>query len=460
MPPKTLLLQAIRWLEKDVDRRRQLAAVYPSTSLRSAPSRQQHAQLVLTDGIADLALPRTTYRGLLRLEHVRQRWPDLDAAYKAEALLREYAHRDGPWQQQRKDDQRRAFEARIRTLRPIRETDPSRQRTKLPAELDTLTRWIVPESNVREDRGQDDFEEYDERTRFVLRRLGGRVQRDASERVKVIDLSHTRVTSKQLKHFKGQLHGMRELRALDLSHTVMSESALRQIADLDGLHALKLCDSELTNQGMQHLQELQSLRYLSLANTRVTTSGLERLKSIRNLQCVNLGGTNVDDGVLPLLAACPDLSVLSLASTRVSAACDLSSFHALTYLDLANTSVTDEVVATLVGLPSLQTLILDYTRISDQCASDLARLTQLNELSLLGTKFGDAGLTKLELLTSISRLNVRSTRVTQNGLDRFSLSRPRVLLVSEANRVRSVDSQRRKLELEHNRQHDCCFESE
>lgn len=445
MAPSGVLLQAVRWLERDLERRRDVAKVYPSTSLSNAPSRQEHARLVLTDAITDLSVPKTTYRGLLRLEHVRQRWPNLDAALEADALLEEYAQREGPWQQQRDEDRKRALATKIRKLRPIHEADPPRQSTQLPAAWDAPERWIKTNTTVHRDSNTDHLE-YDERTQFVLRRLGRRVQRDVNGRVAVIDLSSTRVTSTQLRHFKDQLHGMSELRALNLSAAVMRESTLRHLAGLASLQALKLSHVDLTNQGLVHLEALPNLRYLSVADTRVTTTGIQRLKSLRHLACLNLGGTKVGNDVLPYLAEARDLRVLSLASTNITSAIDLRAFRALHYLDLTNTSANDDVVATLEGLPNLRTLVLNYTRVTDACVLSLAKLAGLQELSLLGTKFGDAGLAKLASLSSLSRVNVRSTRVSQGGLDAFAATRPAVRLISEANRIHSVESQRLQLE--------------
>ncbi len=63
---------------------------------------------------------------------------------------------------------------------------------------------------------------------------------DRSGRIKQLNLCGTKVTAKQLRSIKKQLHGLKEIRALDFSSALMPDSALREISNLRKLRALSL----------------------------------------------------------------------------------------------------------------------------------------------------------------------------------------------------------------------------
>lgn len=441
MAPPKLLKESIKWLEEDATKRREIARDYPSTSLSEAVSRDDHAKMVFEDAKRDLQQDSTTYHGMQRLEHLCQRWPELEIADEAQQLLNSSQTRQGPWQEARQADAQRRLQSQLGKLRPMQEVDPPRTTTRLPRKWAHVGAWIKQEYDPK----SSDEAEYDERTLLVIKRLGSRVQLDQYDRVKMLNLSGTRVTSKQFKHLKQQLSGMKELRSLDLSSTVMKESTLSHLADLKSLHAINLSDTELSNRSAQHLSELNQLRFLSLANTPITSETIARYLTLKELRCLNLGGTNVDDNIRPSLAQSPDLEVLSLASTRISPSCDLSALQSLVFLDLTNTRTDDRVIETLTKLPNIETLILNYCKITDETANHLVKIPKLQELSLVGTAVGDEGIRKLAKIKSLVRLNVRSTRATTTGLTTLSKTRPALQVKSEDNRFHDIESQRRKI---------------
>jgi pimeloyl-ACP methyl ester carboxylesterase len=119
VPDEKQLLEAVKWLEEGVERRRKLAKDYPAMRLTSqgAPSRAEAAKAILSEGKHRLETKKTLFSGLMLLQGCMNRWPDLPAADEAKKILLDYEGRkERPWEAEDVAEQRRFLIAQARAL--------------------------------------------------------------------------------------------------------------------------------------------------------------------------------------------------------------------------------------------------------------------------------------------------------------------------------------------------------
>lgn len=102
----------------------------------------------------------------------------------------------------------------------------------------------------------------------------------------------------------------------------------------------------------------------------------------------------------------------------------------ITWLNLANTKVTDAGLSALASLPNLTMLHLERTGIGDAGLDALAGLQHLEYLNLYGTQVSDAGLAKLAGLKSLKKLYVWQSKVTSAGVDAVKAAIPGIYVNS------------------------------
>ncbi len=119
MPDAKTFGKVIEWLDEAAADRRKLAAAYPASRFEKdgAASREDWAQSLLKEGQTRLKTPQTLYSGLMQLQGVTQRWPDLPSAAEAKQILLEYdARPERPWEADDIAEQRKFLIARARAL--------------------------------------------------------------------------------------------------------------------------------------------------------------------------------------------------------------------------------------------------------------------------------------------------------------------------------------------------------
>lgn len=119
MPDPYTFQAAIDWLDAGVADRRKLAARYPAmhTLGDQAPSREEQAKALLAEGKAKIKDGKTMFAGLMLLQGVMTRWPDLATADSAKRILLEYEGKaDKPWEADDIAEQRKFLIARVRAL--------------------------------------------------------------------------------------------------------------------------------------------------------------------------------------------------------------------------------------------------------------------------------------------------------------------------------------------------------
>jgi hypothetical protein len=119
LPSDRVLLEALSWLDEGATKRRDLAKKYPATRAAggAAPSRALAAKALLAEGKQRIAAKETLYSGLMLLQGVMQRWPDLDAGAEAKKLLLDYEEKpDKSWGMEDIAEQRKYLIAMARAL--------------------------------------------------------------------------------------------------------------------------------------------------------------------------------------------------------------------------------------------------------------------------------------------------------------------------------------------------------
>lgn len=119
IPDAKTFAEVIEWLDAGAADRQKLAAKHPASRIgpEAAPTREEWAKSLLAEGQSRLKAPKTLYSGLMQLQGVMQRWPDLRAADDAKQILLEYeARQEKPWEEDDIDEQRRFLIARARAL--------------------------------------------------------------------------------------------------------------------------------------------------------------------------------------------------------------------------------------------------------------------------------------------------------------------------------------------------------
>lgn len=119
VPPPAVIEKTVSWLESGVDARRKLAKDYPAASIPSdaEPSRERSAGLLLAEGKARLKEKGTLYSGLMQMQGVLNRWPDLPHAEEAKTILLKYeTAADRSWEKDDIDEQRLFLVARAKGL--------------------------------------------------------------------------------------------------------------------------------------------------------------------------------------------------------------------------------------------------------------------------------------------------------------------------------------------------------
>lgn len=119
IPEAKVFTKTWDWLENALPARRQLAEKYPASRIEkeTAPSREDFSNALFAEGQKRVADPKTTYSGLMQLQGVMNRWPDLEVSKKAREILLEYESRpDHPWEVDDIAEQRQSLIARARAL--------------------------------------------------------------------------------------------------------------------------------------------------------------------------------------------------------------------------------------------------------------------------------------------------------------------------------------------------------
>jgi predicted esterase len=119
IPGEGQLAEVLKWLDAAAAERRRMARKWPASRLDGdeAPSRDAWAHAMLEEAQTRLRDRATLFSGLMQLQGITVRWPDLPEAATARELLLEYeARADRPWEDDDLAEQRRFLVAEARAI--------------------------------------------------------------------------------------------------------------------------------------------------------------------------------------------------------------------------------------------------------------------------------------------------------------------------------------------------------
>ena len=206
-------------------------------------------------------------------------------------------------------------------------------------------------------------------------------------------------------------HGPLKVREAVLTGTLVHPRDLQRISALRGLRSLTLPGT------MWNPVCCGTLGNVDDSDLIAALAGMESLESLHlSHHFVSVfKGIRVFDHAIEKLGVLKGLRSLQLKSTRVTGA-HFDAFENLERLDLTQTDVNDEGLATIAQLSRLKSLRLRSTYVTDSGLATLARLSGLVELDLSDLDLSDEGIAHLAGLDSLRILNLRGSRVTDAGL--------------------------------------------
>ncbi len=144
--------------------------------------------------------------------------------------------------------------------------------------------------------------------------------------------------------------------------------------------------------------------------------------TVVDLRLTNL--TTVNDNVVAGIRGLPDLTHLYLNGSAIT---DQALAHAtgLTKLEVVNLSgspqLTDKVLFHLAQIKTLQQVVLNSASVSDRGLTQLKTLTELENISLVGTQVTGSFLSELKGLEKLTQVNLANTPVDDRALGLMKL---------------------------------------
>ncbi|MSV28659.1 MAG: hypothetical protein EXQ52_07935 [Bryobacterales bacterium] len=227
-----------------------------------------------------------------------------------------------------------------------------------------------------------------------------------------LDLSHARITDEGLLHLKPAAkirelnlyyaewitdQGMtaianwKQLKRLNVRGTRISDSTLEIVSRITGLEALDIAHAPITDNGLDHLITLVNLKELAMGGGRRSSGALTVLRMLPTLTHLDLSGarpappdmpgragagSGMPEESLRSIAELKDLRVLKLGHQNITPAGlrILASLEKVEALGLEGCQrVDDSAVAVLTGWRSLKRLDLQDTKVTAQGLATLVK---------------------------------------------------------------------------------------
>ena len=122
----------------------------------------------------------------------------------------------------------------------------------------------------------------------------------------------------------------------------------------------------------------------------------------------------------------PHLIDLSIKDEDLGTLLTLSSH--IVSLDLTNSKVTDQGIASIMKLGNLKKLILEGTGISVNGARNLRDLSKLEYLNLIRVKLDDSFVDVLISMTNLREVYLFETELSEEAVNRLKTARPKMFV--------------------------------
>ena len=205
---------------------------------------------------------------------------------------------------------------------------------------------------------------------------------------------------------------LQKLEELQIGGTGFSDEGMQDIAKLKNLKRLDIFTAnQLTNKGLAELSALENLTYLYLGNgTQVSVSGLKSLNNLKRLKNLTLKDIHQDNTSTMDISGLTELENLTLSL--------------YTRRDVKNDSFRNsQDWACLANLTKLDTLQISGMGIEDkgiQYLSNLKNLRFLNIYCAGESSITDDGIKQLSGLPKLYRLMIKDGHFTDKSLDYLS----------------------------------------
>jgi Leucine-rich repeat (LRR) protein len=269
---------------------------------------------------------------------------------------------------------------------------------------------------------------------------GGVATRDRQGRITAIDLRSSWVSDSDLR----DLAELPYLTTLNLSLTRITDHGMKELKNAPGIVELDLQYAEqITDEGTAALKGWKRLKRLNLRGTKITDNTLGHLAGLPTLESLDIGFAQFTDSGLENLALLPNLKEVTIGGNKLTDAGlrFLRQLSGLTYLDLSGSQRTDSglwsVSITELGMDSvatlkeLQELRLGGTAVSARWLEKLKGLQKLERLSLQDDRrLGDDAAPVLGSFTSLRWLDVKGTAMTEKGIAELRRQLPNCQIVN------------------------------
>jgi len=210
------------------------------------------------------------------------------------------------------------------------------------------------------------------------------------------------------------LSQFKNLSAISLSGTQLTESNLIAISKMNRLMDIDVSQTAFSNSSLKHLPRKLYLERLSLAGTQITTDGInEVMAGRRRIAALDVGDLSLDDEAFMQLHI-QNVTGLILRGNPITDK-SLKSLTSLFYLDLSGTKCDGSELGLLTNVG---TLVLDGTSVDDSAITQLlASNSTLTRLSLRNTQVTDATLKTLAQYSLLIELKLGDGEITAQGLE-------------------------------------------
>lgn len=183
--------------------------------------------------------------------------------------------------------------------------------------------------------------------------------------------------------------------------------------------------SSLEMEDMRRLSALKHLKGLDIAHLRFSKETLSLANSLSQLEHLNVWNTAVNDDALATLANLKELRFLNLGLSKATLkGLKFFPLAKLEHLYLNGLAWVDDGLAPLADCRKLHTLSLNSVKLHDQDLRHLSKLTSLVSLDLAQTGCSDQGLKELFELKNLKMLDLNGTKVTHAGRDLIKKNLP------------------------------------
>lgn len=255
---------------------------------------------------------------------------------------------------------------------------------------------------------------------YLLRRLFGDDLFARVEAVYLLSGQNTDAHVRILTKFDG-------LRYVSLYGPGITDAGVEELLSRQTLEAATFRDTSITPDMLARLAKLRAFYELALTDRSATAAHIEGGSEIRTLTNLTLIDSQADGGALAPLAKldrleslkiyrCPNIDDDGIAS--------LSGLSQLRWLDIRETSVTNQAMQTIATFSHLEQLLLPNSPITDQGAAELSNLTRLESLDLSFTQITDEGLLQLANLPALRFIEFSLGSITLQGARAFQAAAP------------------------------------